>query len=153
MDRSETPLVRPFGYVEDHPVIRRIDERGLFLGNRLAADPGKHGREFDFVLTLTSDSQPLTTHHRPLVDGPGNDWSAFESAADTARRLFRRDGSLLVHCTAGISRSSTILATTLAVEERTTFTKGFETVLDARPQAVSHPALHELAAIYLAARS
>ena len=153
MDRSETPLVRPFGYVEDHPVIRRIGERDLFLGNRLAADPAKHDREFDFVLTLASDTEPLTTHHRPLVDGPGNDWSIFENAVDTARRLFRRDGVLLVHCTAGISRSSTILATTLAAEEELGLTDAFDAVLDARPCAVSHPALHELAAIYLAARS
>jgi protein-tyrosine phosphatase len=146
-------LIRPFGYVEDYPVIRRIGDHDLFLGNRLAADPSHHDREFTFVLTLTGDTEPLTTHHCPLVDGPGNDWSVFETAVDTARRLFRRDGSLLVHCTAGVSRSSTVLATTLAAEERTSLAAGFDTVLDARPSAVSHPALRELAVVYLAARA
>ncbi|WP_233553994.1 dual specificity protein phosphatase family protein [Halococcus sp. IIIV-5B] len=153
MDQHDGPQRRPFGFVEDHPVIRRIGEHDLFLGNRLAVDPARHDRAFEFVLTLASDTEPLTTHHRPLVDGPGNDWSAFESTVDTARWLFRRDGSLLVHCTAGISRSSTVLAATLAAEERTSLAEAFDVVLDARPSAVSHPALRELAVVYLAART
>lgn len=146
-------FVRPLGYVEDRAVVRRIGDRDLFLGNRHAADPAAHDREFAYVLTASTDDYPLTTHHRPLDDGPGNDWATFADAVDTARRLYRRDGALLVHCKAGISRSTTLLATTIAAEEGWRFHDALAIVQDARPYAVPHPALHEQAVYYLAARS
>ena len=154
-DRNESviSLVRPFGYVEDRAVIRRIGGRNLSLGNRFAADPAHHGRAFEYVLSATENEHPLTTHHHPLVDGPGNDWADFAAAVDTARRLYRRDGSLLIHCTAGISRSSTLIATTLAAEEGMDLAAAFAVVRDARPHALAHPALYELAVVYLAAQS
>lgn len=146
-------LVRPKGYVEDEPVVRRIGDRDLFLGNALAARSECHGRTFDYVLSATDDEHPLTTHHRPLTDGPSNEWVAFESAVDTARALYRRDGSVLAHCRAGISRSSTLVATTLAAEEDRRFRDALALVQDARPYAMPHPTLHELAVVYLAARA
>lgn len=145
-------FLRPFGYVEADPVVRRVDDRELFVGNAAAADPTAHDRSFGFVLSVSAESHPSTTHHRPLVDGPGNDWTAFEAAVDTARELLGRDGSLLVHCRAGVSRSSTVVATALAAEERRTFQTALALVQRARPAAVPHPALRELAAVYLAAR-
>jgi len=147
----EEPIVRPFGYVADEPIVRRIGDRELFLGNWFAADPARHERTFEYVLSATSEERPLTTHHHPLDDGPDNDWPAFEAAVDTARALYRRDGSVLIHCTAGISRSSVLVATTLAAEEDRRLDEAFAIVHDARPHAVSHPALHESAVIYLAA--
>ena len=148
-----TVFVRPKGYEEDSAVVRRIGDRDLYLGNALAADPAEHDRTFDYVLSATADSGPLTTHHRPLDDGPGNPWSAFESAIDTARRLYRRDGSVLIHCKLGISRSTTLVATTIAAEERMRFHDALAEVQDARPHAIPNPALHELAVIYLASRT
>ena len=146
------PLARPFGYVEDRPVIRRIGDRDLFLGNALAADPGEHDCAFDHVLSATREEHPLTTHHRPLHDGPGNDWPAFEAAVDTARALHRREGSVLIHCRAGISRSATLVATALAAAEGRRLRGALGVVQEARPHAVPHPALHEAAVVYLAAR-
>lgn len=146
-------FVRPVGYVEDRAVIRRIGDRDLYLGNRFAAHPDYHDREFEYVLSASTEDHPLTTHHRPLIDGRGNEWSAFEAAADTARRLYRTAGSLLVHCTAGISRSSTLVATALAAEEDRTFHDALALVQDARPHAMPNPALHELGVIYLAANA
>lgn len=151
-ERSE-PLVRPFGYVADEPVIRRIGDRELYLGNGLAADGDFHDHRFRYVLSATMDERPLTTHHHPLNDGPGNDWPTFEAAVDTARMLFRRNGPLLIHCNAGISRSSTLIATTLAAEEQRGFDDALDIVRDARPHALPHPALHESAIVYLAAQS
>lgn len=145
------PPIRPFGYVEDHPVIRRIGDRDLYLGNELAADPSVHDWEFDYVLSATAEPHPLTTHHHPLVDGSGNDWAAFRSGVDECRTLYRLDGSALVHCAAGISRSSALLATTIAAEEQRTLREALEIVQNARPFAMPHPALHELAVVYLAA--
>jgi atypical dual specificity phosphatase len=146
-------FLRPLGYVESDPVVRRIGDRDLFVGNLSAADQGAHDRSFGFVLSVSSAARPLTTHHRPLTDGPGNDWTAFAAAVDTARTLYRREGSLLVHCKAGVSRSSTVLATALAAEERRPFHEALGLVQAARPAAVPHPALLESAVVYLASRS
>lgn len=151
--RESGPLVRPKGYVEAEPIIRRIGDRELYLGNALAASPERHDRTFEYVLSATDEEHPLTTHHRPLTDGPGNEWAAFESAVDTARRLIRRNGSVLIHCKAGISRSTTLVATALAAEEERRFRDALAIVQDARPYAMPNPALHALAVIYLAARS
>lgn len=146
------PFVRPLNYVESEPVVRRIDDRELYLGNWRAADPAQHDRRFEHVLSLTNGAHPLTTHHHPLEDGPGNEWTAFEDAVDAARELHRRHGSLLVHCKAGVSRSSAILAAALAAEEDRAFHDALGIVQRARPHAVPNPALHELAVVYLAAR-
>lgn len=150
---SSKPLIRPFGYVEDGPVIRRIGDRDLFLGNKFAAIPEHHQREFEFVLSVSTERYPLTTHHHPLIDGSGNEWKVFAEAVDTARSVYRRSGSVLIHCKAGISRSSTIIATVLAVEENRSLRNALSIVQDARPFAVPNPALHELAVVYLAAES
>jgi atypical dual specificity phosphatase len=145
-------LVRPLGYVEDEPVVRPVGDRNLYLGNALAADSRHHDRTFEHVLSVRREACPLTTHHHPLDDGPETDWPEFERAVDAARRLSRRAGSLLVHCTGGISRSTTILATMLAAEEDVEFRDALAVVQNARPFAMPHPALHELAVVYLAAR-
>ncbi len=151
-DSPPGPVVRPVGYVEDGPVIRTIGDRDLFLGNEHAADPATHDRRFAYVVSATADPRPLTTHHRPLTDGPGNAWPDFERAVDTARTLYRRDGSVLVHCRASVSRSSTLLAVTLAAEEGRPLRDAFGLVRAARPCATPHPALVELAVAYLADR-
>lgn len=145
-------LVRPLHYIEDDPVIRQIGDHDLYLGNWRAADPAYHDQTFTYVLSSTSSTPPMTTHHCPLTDGPDNKWKAFEEAVDTARKLYRREGSLLIHCTAGISRSSTIIATTLAAEENRQLHDALSIVKQARPTASPNPALHEWAVIYLAAQ-
>lgn len=145
-------LVRPLHYINDDPVIRQIGDRNLYLGNWRAADPAYHDQTFTYVLSSTSSTPPMTTHHCPLTDGPDNEWKAFEQAVDTARRLYRRDGSLLIHCTAGISRSSTLIATTIAAEEDRHFHEALSIVKQARPTANPNPALHEWGVIYLAAQ-
>ena len=152
-DSDENVLVWPFGYIEQRPVVRSIGERDLYLGNKFAASPERHDRRFEFVLSATHEPYPLTTHHRPLADGPENNWSTFASAVDTARALYRRDGSVLVHCKAGISRSTTLVATTLAAEEGHQLRAALDIVHEARPRAMPNPALHEQAVLYLAARS
>lgn len=144
--------VRPFGYVDPEPVVRRLGDRDLWIGNVHAADGERHDQRFDHVVSATKKSQPLTTHHHPLIDGPEADWTRFVSAVDTTRGLYLRDGSLLVHCTAGISRSTALLATTLAAEEDRSFRAALETIQRHRPHAVPHPSLHLLAVEYLAAR-
>lgn len=144
--------IRPIGYVQDDPIIRRIDDRELYLGNRLAADSASHDRTFGHVLSLTHQEQPLTTHHQPMHDGPETDWPVFEQAVEAARQLYRQEGSLLIHCKAGVSRSTTVMATTIAIEEGRPFRAALDIVQEARPIATPHYALHQLAIIYLAAK-
>lgn len=145
------PIVRPLGHVASDPVVRRIGRRELYLGNVYAADPDRHDTEFTHVLSATSDRQPATTHHCPLVDGPDAEWRRFAAAADTTRDLLRRDGSVLVHCRSGVSRSSALVATALAAEAEQSFRDALTLVQRYRPVAMPHPALHELAVVYLAA--
>ena len=141
--------LRPFGYADPDPVVRRIGDRDLFLGNVAAGESPP--REFDTVVTLTDEPVAATTHHRPLVDGPGNEWTAFAEAVDAVRDR-RTEGSVLVHCRAGVSRSATVLATAIAADEERGFHEAFAEVAAHRRTAVGHPALCRLGVVYLAAR-
>jgi atypical dual specificity phosphatase len=134
------------------PVCRQLGSRPLYLGDRRAANPDLYeGDPVDFagVLTLSRRVEPLTTHHHPLDDGANNRPAEFDAAVDTARALVRQTGPVLVHCAAGISRSSTVLATTLAVEEGTSFEGALTGVQRHRERAHPHPALREQARRYV----
>lgn len=152
VDHCETTLfVRPIGTDASDPIARRVGDRALFLGNRHAAGE-EYGDAFDHVLSLTAERQARTTQHRPLVDGPANDWVDFAAAVDAARRLHRADGRLLVHCSKGISRSPAVVAALLAVEEERSVADALAAVQDARRHAVAHPTLHAQAVVYASAR-
>ncbi|QCC51904.1 dual specificity protein phosphatase family protein [Halapricum salinum] len=150
-ERRSTGL--PFWFGEDKPVVRRIGERDLYLGNWQAADPERSDQAFDHVVSATFREYPRTTHHHPMADGPETDWETFAAAVDDARSCYRAEGSLLVHCTAGVSRSSSILGTLLAVEEGLALEAALDLVREARPCATPHPALHSLAVLYVAAEA
>jgi hypothetical protein len=144
-------VVRPFGYVHDDPVLVRVPGRDAWLGNVHAASERARTGSFPFVLSLTEDAQPATTHHHPFVDGRGHDLAAFHAAVDDAGALFARDGDVLVHCKAGVSRSAAVLATAIAAESGQSFRDALDLVRSARPVATPHPALVESAVTYLAA--
>ncbi|NHN42571.1 dual specificity protein phosphatase family protein [Halorubellus sp. JP-L1] len=148
---DEDVLVRPFGYVHDEAVVVRVDDREAYIGNVHAADPSAHEHAFAHVLTLTDDPQPSTTHHRPFEDSLDHDAAAFRDAVDTARTLLARDGATLVHCRAGVSRSSAVLATAIAATGDRRFRDALDDVQTARPFAMPNPALVESAVVYLAA--
>jgi atypical dual specificity phosphatase len=57
---------------------------------------------------------------------------------------------VLVHCNAGVSRSSAVLASTLAAAEGRRFRDALCEVQAARPMAMPHPELHRQAVVYLA---
>jgi atypical dual specificity phosphatase len=44
--------------VEPWPVVRRVGDRDLFVGNERAADPAAHDRSFAAVLSVSSDAPP-----------------------------------------------------------------------------------------------
>lgn len=141
----------PFGYVHDEPVLVRVPGRDAWLGNVHAAAERAHERPFRFVLSLTEDAQSTTTHHRPFADARDHDDGAFRAAVDDARTLLARDGDVLVHCKAGVSRSAAVLATAIAAGDDRRFRDALDVVRSARPVATPHPALVESAVTYLAA--
>jgi hypothetical protein len=148
-----TVWARPTRYVDEDPVIRRIGDRDIYLGNVHAADGDRHDRSFDRVVSVNSEPGSLTTHHRPLSDDDENEWAAFAAAVDAARRAYRAKGAALVNCTAGVSRSSAVLATAVAAEEARTFLDALDEILETRPTATPHPGLQFQGVVYLAARS
>lgn len=150
-DDSSLGTARPFGFVADKPVVRQVGNRPCFLGNVHAADPSATGSRFNQVVSATADPQPTTTHHRPLDDGDDNDWQRFAAAVDATRDCLRAPGTTLVHCKAGVSRSTTLIATAVAAEESTAFRAVLNEIHKTRPVATPHPALRRDAAIYLAA--
>lgn len=149
---GSTLYVRPFGVAPSVPVARRIGDRECVLGNRLAAEDGRADR-FERVLSLTEEPVAATTHHRPLVDGPGAGWTSFAAAADAAADALRDGETLLVHCSAGVSRSAAVFAAAIAAVGGRTVASTLDEVQAARPHAVPRPTLHELAVLYAAARA
>ncbi len=79
--------------------------------------------------------------HLPILDG-GNGEEEFESAISVALPFIarrRKQGNVLVHCAAGMSRSVSIIAAVLCDEDGRTVDEAFETVADAKAQALAYP--------------
>lgn len=131
----------------------RIGERELWLGDGGAASP-EHldimDLNVEYVVTVNRRKTEATTDFHPLVDGRVNDQDEFNTAIETARQRYRLDGSVLVHCAAGISRSTTVIATTLAAEEDRSFGECVDIVSEYRKRARPHPKLRMNACRFLA---
>jgi protein-tyrosine phosphatase len=137
-----------------HAVAVRIGDRNIWLANRGGAQP-EHLDAMELspehVVTVNRQPTGATTDHHPLRDGYVNDQAEFTAAVETLRQRFRESGEVLVHCAAGISRSTTVLATTLAVEENVSFRDAVEEVQTYRERARPHPKLQVSALSYLVA--
>lgn len=124
-------------------------EPELFLGNVHAAKGG-HGREFNHVLTVSESTQPLTTDHQPLQDNQTISYEQSEAAVELARERYREEGSLLIHCSAGLSRGVTVMATMLTAEGvYPSFEHAVAKIQQSQPEAYPNPALLEQAERYL----
>lgn len=138
----------------EHPqaIAIRIGDRSIWLGNGGAAEPNnlsELGVEPDRVVSLTRHQSGATTDHYPLTDAVINNPSVFANAVEATRRCYRKGTVVLVHCAAGISRSATVVATTLAAEEDRSLTKAIDTVKQYRHRADPHVKLRINACDYL----
>ncbi|MDH5021693.1 protein-tyrosine phosphatase family protein [Halobacterium rubrum] len=130
-------------------VLEEVEEN-LYLGNRLAAVRQEHDHRFEYVVTVSRDREPMTTAYYPMRDGQGNDPEAFAEAVKSARYYYRSPGKVLVHCEAGISRSTTVIATVLVAEKQArSFAHAVEQVREVRPDARPADALIDAAEQYL----
>jgi hypothetical protein len=84
--------------------------------------------------------------HLPILDG-GNGEEEFESAMEVALPFIarrRKQGNVLVHCAAGMSRSVSIIAAVLCSENGRSVQEAFDFVAGQKAQALSYPHAAEL---------
>ena len=85
----------------------------------------------------------VTYTHVPLNDSPS---SSIDSACqkaytdiDNALKSRKNTGKILIHCSAGISRSPTIVAAYLMHHYRMTLMQALKQIVEARPQVCPNP--------------
>jgi protein-tyrosine phosphatase len=84
-------------------------------------------------------------HKVGLIDGPGNHPTALIAAVYTLDALLQRNRTVLVHCHAGVSRSSTVVAVYLAHKNSLGFDEALAQVRQKRWQVNPNPALAAIA--------
>jgi len=101
-------------------------------------------------VTVNDTATWATTDHHPLKDGHINAQDKFSAAVEATRRNIRAEGTVVVNCSAGISRSATVIATAIAAEETISLEAAIEVIQTTRPRANPHPKLQLNAYAYLA---
>lgn len=130
----------------------RIGNRDLWIANGGGIEPDNLATMAlnpDYVVSLNRTATGATTDHFPLKDGYVNDQQEFTAAVNTTRKHIRDEGTVIVNCAAGISRSSTVLATAIAAEDDVSFEAAVEEIKETRPRARPHPKLQLNAYAYL----
>ena len=103
------------------------------------------------IVSLTHETpspaaQDLTVRSIPLIDGPQNSRERFTKAVEETVAALATDGSVLVHCSAGASRSPTVAATALALAQDMDLEDALQQVADNRDAVDPHEALLRQAA-------
>lgn len=151
-DRRTLPPDIDTAHLFPDAIAVQIGTRDLWIANGNAVKPenlAAMGLDPDFVVSVNSQPTAATTDHHPLRDGFVNQFTAFCEAVDTARDRIQSDGMVIINCAAGISRSTTVMATALAVEEDLTLGQAVNTIQQHREQARPHGKLLFTAHAYL----
>jgi protein-tyrosine phosphatase len=127
----------------------RIGEK-LYVGS--IRDAASHERQrnndIDAVVRLSFESPDngyawgVEEYNFPMMDGPRNDRAKLEQAVEKTVSLIETDHTVLVHCSAGESRSVGVSVASLALLEDWTFEKALEEVSESRTAKI-HPAVRE----------
>jgi atypical dual specificity phosphatase len=133
-------------------IAARIGDRNLWIGNVGAIKPRLlAAMELDpeYVVSVNRTATKATTDHCPLKDGQVNDQQQFTNAVTATRNHIRHEGTVLVNCSVGVSRSATVIATAIAAEDELSFNAAVAEIRERRPRARPHPRLQLNAYAYL----
>jgi protein-tyrosine phosphatase len=128
---------------------------GIFVGTVSDAEdePLLRGRGIEVVISLTHDAPNTGSVDRvdiPMLDGPRNEYSSFADAAETVVERREAGKRVLVHCSAGASRSPAVAAAAMTRLTDRNLDEAFEQVLARRPEVDPHEALVRRAATFVA---
>ena len=103
------------------------------------------------IVSLTHETPSLagedfTVRSIPLIDGPQNSREQFTNAVEETMTALKANGSVLVHCSAGASRSPTVAATALALSQDMELQDALQQIADNRDAVDPHEALLRQAA-------
>jgi len=133
-------------------VAARVGDRDLWIGNVGAIKPrllAEMDLEPEYVVSVNGTATAVTTDHYPLKDEHINDLQQFSNAVATTRNRIRSEGTVLVNCSVGVSRSATVVATAIAAEDGLSFDAAVAEVREHRPRANPDPKLQLNAYAYL----
>lgn len=131
----------------------QIGDRDLWIADNGGIDPGNldaMGLDPEYVVSVNRRPSDATTDHHPLKDGYLNTQADFTAAVEAARERIQAEGTVIVNCAAGVSRSSTVIATAIAAEDGVTFKTALEEIRQTRERAYPHTKLQVSAQAYLA---
>jgi len=133
-------------------IAARVGDRDLWIGNVGAIKPrllAEMDLDPEYVVSVNGTATAATTDHQPLKDEHINDHEQFSNAVAATRNRIRCDGTVLVNCSVGVSRSATVIATAVASEDGLSFDAAVAEIRDNRPRANPHPKLKLNAYAYL----
>lgn len=102
----------------------------------------KHG--VDTVISLTHsnpETGDITRIDVPMVDGPQNSYQAFAEAVETVIEQRENGRCILIHCSAGSSRSPSVAAAAITHLTENNLNEAFNQVIERRPETDPHDAL------------
>ena len=140
-ENMDTPLIM---------IVERSDEvhPGLFIGSYSSVlDENLEKHDIDVVLNMARECDYML--HRPgtqlikigIEDGCLSNCGFFEKAADVIADARRNGSRVLVHCAAGVSRSSTAVMAYLMIHEDYGWADALEYLREGRPCVNPHPLL------------
>jgi atypical dual specificity phosphatase len=163
-DAVETGAPSQSGPVRVHPpdagqgpgsraaVAARVDE-GLWIANWRGVLPEKldaMNLDPEYVVSVNQRPSEATTDHHPLDDGCINPYDEFTAAVEAARKRLQQDGTVIVNCAAGVSRSASVIATAVAAEQERAFGSVVDDIQANRDGANPHSKLKLSGIAYLA---
>jgi len=157
---SGSEILKPVQTVPENPdpglspkaIAARVGDRDLWIGNVGAIKPrllAEMDLDPEYVVSVNGTATAATTDHYPLKDQYVNDHQQFSHAVAATRNRMRSDGTVLVNCSVGVSRSATVIATAIAAEDGLSFDAAVAEIRDHRPRANPHPKLQLNAYAYL----
>lgn len=126
---------------------------GCFVGTVEDAGNGELLRAHDIsaVVSLTYSEpeagvpEAVAVERVPMMDGPRNDADAFNTAVSATLERLAANERVLVHCSAGASRSVAVVAAALAIRNSWTSERAFDLLAARRGAADPHPSLRRRA--------